>query len=67
MRFLALLLLAVCLTANAQEWPKHTEALGQTVVVIERIKMATKVDITHVLYQPAQAVGAAVAGHTQIS
>ncbi len=34
---------------------------------MERIKMATKVDITHVPYQPAQAVGAAVAGHTQIS
>src|SRR5258708_281240 len=33
----------------------------------ERIKMAAKVDITHVPYQPAQAVGAAVAGHTQIS
>jgi tripartite-type tricarboxylate transporter receptor subunit TctC len=34
---------------------------------MERIKAATKVDITHVPYQPAQAVGAAVAGHTQIS
>jgi tripartite-type tricarboxylate transporter receptor subunit TctC len=34
---------------------------------MERIKIATKVDITHVPYQPAQAVGAAVAGHTQIS
>ena len=34
---------------------------------MERIKMATNVDITHVPYQPAQAVGAAVAGHTQIS
>ncbi|HUQ25979.1 MAG TPA: tripartite tricarboxylate transporter substrate binding protein [Burkholderiales bacterium] len=34
---------------------------------MERIKMATRVDITHVPYQPAQAVGAAVAGHTQIS
>lgn len=34
---------------------------------MERIKTATKVDITHVPYQPAQAVGAAVAGHTQIS
>jgi tripartite-type tricarboxylate transporter receptor subunit TctC len=34
---------------------------------VERIKMAAKVDITHVPYQPAQAVGAAVAGHTQIS
>ena len=34
---------------------------------MERIKLQAKVDITHVPYQPAQAVGAAVAGHTQIS
>jgi len=34
---------------------------------MERIKTAAKIDITHVPYQPAQAVGAAVAGHTQIS
>ena len=34
---------------------------------MERLKSAAKVDITHVPYQPAQAVGAAVAGHTQIS
>ena len=34
---------------------------------VERIKMAAGVDITHVPYAPAQAVGAAVAGHTQIS
>ena len=34
---------------------------------MERLKTAAKVDITHVPYQPAQAVGAAVAGHTQIS
>jgi tripartite-type tricarboxylate transporter receptor subunit TctC len=34
---------------------------------MERIKSVTGVDITHVPYQPAQAVGAAVAGHTQIS
>jgi tripartite-type tricarboxylate transporter receptor subunit TctC len=34
---------------------------------MERIKIAAKVDITHIPYQPAQAVGAAVAGHTQIS
>ena len=34
---------------------------------MERIKTAAKVDITHIPYQPAQAVGAAVAGHTQIS
>jgi tripartite-type tricarboxylate transporter receptor subunit TctC len=34
---------------------------------MERIKTLTGIDITHVPYQPAQAVGAAVAGHTQIS
>ena len=34
---------------------------------MERIKMAAGIDITHVPYQPAQAVGAAVAGHTQLS
>ena len=34
---------------------------------MERIKTTAKVDITHIPYQPAQAVGAAVAGHTQIS
>jgi tripartite-type tricarboxylate transporter receptor subunit TctC len=34
---------------------------------VERIKMATQVDITHVPYQPAQAAGAAVGGHTQMS
>jgi tripartite-type tricarboxylate transporter receptor subunit TctC len=34
---------------------------------MERIKTATGVDITHVPYQPAQAVGAAVSGQTQIS
>jgi len=34
---------------------------------MERIKIAANIDITHVPYQPAQAVGAAVAGHTQIS
>ncbi|MBM3384411.1 MAG: tripartite tricarboxylate transporter substrate binding protein [Betaproteobacteria bacterium] len=34
---------------------------------VERIKMARKVDITHVPYQPAAAVGAVVGGHTQVS
>ena len=34
---------------------------------VERIKVATGVDITHVPYQPAQAAGAAVGGHTQMS
>jgi tripartite-type tricarboxylate transporter receptor subunit TctC len=34
---------------------------------MERIKTITGVDITHVPYQPAQAVSAAIAGHTQIA
>lgn len=34
---------------------------------MERIKAASRIDLTHVPYQPAQAVGAAVAGQTQIS
>ncbi|HEX9396938.1 MAG TPA: tripartite tricarboxylate transporter substrate binding protein [Burkholderiales bacterium] len=34
---------------------------------VERIKLAANIDITHVPYQPAQAAGAAVAGHTQMS
>ena len=34
---------------------------------MERIKTISQVDITHVPFQPAQAVGAAVAGHTQVS
>jgi tripartite-type tricarboxylate transporter receptor subunit TctC len=34
---------------------------------VERLKMAAKVDITHVPYQPAQAINAVVAGHTQMS
>ncbi|HYG55629.1 MAG TPA: tripartite tricarboxylate transporter substrate-binding protein [Burkholderiales bacterium] len=36
-------------------------------LLMERLKTLAKVDITHVPYQPAQAVGATVAGHTQIS
>src|SRR5205814_6179174 len=34
---------------------------------IERIKMAAKIDITHVPYSPAAAVGAVVAGHAPMS
>ncbi|MES2511937.1 MAG: tripartite tricarboxylate transporter substrate binding protein [Pseudomonadota bacterium] len=34
---------------------------------VERLKMAAKVDITHVPYQPAQAINAVLAGHTQMS
>jgi tripartite-type tricarboxylate transporter receptor subunit TctC len=34
---------------------------------MERLKMAAKVDIVHVPYQPAAAVNAVVAGHTRIA
>jgi tripartite-type tricarboxylate transporter receptor subunit TctC len=45
-----------------------SSGIGTTThLTMERIKTIAKVDITHVPYQPAQAVGAAVAGHTQIS
>ena len=58
------------LIALARKTPLSYASSGigtTTHLSMERIKMATKVDITHVPYQPAQAVGAAVAGHTQIS
>ncbi len=54
--------------AKKQPLSYASSGIGTTThLSMERIKMATKVDITHVPYQPAQAVGAAVAGHTQIS
>jgi tripartite-type tricarboxylate transporter receptor subunit TctC len=33
---------------------------------MERLKVAAKIDMTHVPYQPAQAVGAVMGGHTQV-
>ena len=54
--------------ARKQQLSYASSGIGTTThLSMERIKMAAKVDITHVPYQPAQAVGAAVAGHTQIS
>ena len=54
--------------AKRQPLSYASSGIGTTThLSMERIKMAAKVDITHVPYQPAQAVGAAVAGHTQIS
>lgn len=54
--------------ARKQPLSYASSGIGTTThLSMERIKMVTKVDITHVPYQPAQAVGAAVAGHTQIS
>jgi tripartite-type tricarboxylate transporter receptor subunit TctC len=54
--------------ARGQQLSYASSGIGTTThLSMERIKAAAKVDITHVPYQPAQAVGAAIAGHTQIS
>jgi tripartite-type tricarboxylate transporter receptor subunit TctC len=54
--------------ARKEKLSYASSGIGTTThLSMERIKTITKVDITHVPYQPAQAVGAAVAGHTQIS
>src|ERR1700716_1870524 len=54
--------------ARSEKFSYASSGIGTTThLSMERIKTAAKVDITHVPYQPAQAVGAAVAGHTQIS
>ena len=58
------------LVALARQEPLAYASSGvgtTTHLSMERIKSAAKVDISHVPYQPAQAVGAALAGHTQIS
>ena len=54
--------------ARKEKLSYASSGIGTTThLSMERIKLAEKIDITHVPYQPAQAVGAAVAGHTQIS
>jgi tripartite-type tricarboxylate transporter receptor subunit TctC len=54
--------------ARREKLSYASSGIGTTThLSMERIKTIAKVDITHVPYQPAQAVGAAVAGHTQIS
>src|SRR3954462_14213283 len=54
--------------ARKEKLSYASSGIGTTThLSVERIKTAAKVDITHIPYQPAQAVGAAVAGHTQIS
>jgi tripartite-type tricarboxylate transporter receptor subunit TctC len=58
------------LVALAKKEPLSYASSGigtTTHLTMERLKTAARVEITHVPYQPAQAVGAAVAGHTQIS
>ena len=54
--------------ARRQPLSYASSGIGTTThLSMERFKIAARVDITHVPYQPAQAVGAAVGGHTQIS
>jgi tripartite-type tricarboxylate transporter receptor subunit TctC len=54
--------------ARTEKLSYASSGVGTTThLSMERIKTVAKVDITHVPYQPAQAVGAAVAGHTQLS
>jgi len=54
--------------ARKEQLSYASSGIGTTThLSMERIKQQAKIDITHVPYQPAQAVGAAVAGHTQIS
>lgn len=54
--------------ARTQPLSYASSGIGTTThLSMERIKTAAKVDITHIPYQPAAAVGAAVAGHTPMS
>lgn len=54
--------------ARKQPLAYASSGIGTTThLSMERLKSAMKLDITHVPYQPAQAVGAAVSGQTQIS
>jgi len=54
--------------ARKQKLTYASSGIGTTThLSMERLKAAAKVDITHVPYQPAQAVGAVVAGHTSMS
>ena len=54
--------------ARKEKLAYASSGIGTTThLSMERIKIATGADITHVPYQPAQAVTAAVAGQTQIS
>jgi tripartite-type tricarboxylate transporter receptor subunit TctC len=54
--------------ARREKLAYASSGIGTTThLSMERIKTASNVDITHVPFQPAQAVGAAVAGQTQVS
>ena len=54
--------------AKKSSFSYASSGIGTTThLSMERLKMAAKVDIVHVPYQPAAAVNAVVAGHTQIA
>ncbi len=54
--------------AKREKLSYASSGIGTTThLSMERMKIAMGVDITHVPYQPAQAIGAVVAGHTQVS
>jgi tripartite-type tricarboxylate transporter receptor subunit TctC len=54
--------------AKKEKLAYASSGIGTTThLSMERIKMATGIDVTHVPYQPAQAIGAVVAGQTQAS
>jgi tripartite-type tricarboxylate transporter receptor subunit TctC len=54
--------------ARKEKLAYASSGIGTTThLSMERIKTASKVDITHVPFQPAQAVTAAVGGQTQVS
>jgi tripartite-type tricarboxylate transporter receptor subunit TctC len=54
--------------AKKEKLSYASSGIGTTThLSMERLKMAAGVDIGHVPYQPAAAIGAVVAGHTQVS
>jgi len=54
--------------AKKEKLSYASSGIGTTThLSMERMKIATGIDIVHVPYQPAQAIGAVVAGHTQVS
>lgn len=54
--------------ARKEKLSYASSGIGTTThLSVERLKVAAKVDITHVPYQPAQAINAVVAGHAPMS
>jgi tripartite-type tricarboxylate transporter receptor subunit TctC len=54
--------------ARKEKLSYASSGIGTTThLSMERLKTAAKIDVTHVPYQPAQAIAAIVAGHTSMS